>query len=194
MAPRRRRPYSPAEQAEQKRLKEERRLYVESLRERGLTVTCDDAWNIIVTRRLDVFDLLLERKTITAPQQAAVRRLETIVAQAFGHEKPDMGLERVSATAEGAPGQNITQAMIDAATALRDVLDLVGKRDARLIWALITNVDGILTRWRETVTRITGEKTPPARAAAVRAALENLCEAFRATDYQQRDKRIREAL
>lgn len=193
MKTRRRRPYSPVEQAEQDRLKDERRAYVESLRERGLTVTCDEQYNIVVTRRLDVFDLLLERKTVTAPQQAAVRRLETLVAHAFGHERPDLSMERISATADGAPGQNITQAMINASRDLRDILGLIGKRDARLIWALITNSNGILTRWRDVVINITGETDPRAQAAVVRSACENMAEGWRAFDYRERDRRIRAA-
>lgn len=182
-----------AQRAELERQKEARRQEVERLRSQGLDVKCDAAWNIIVTRRVDVFSLFHERKAITDPHFYAARRLEALIALAYGHEKPDASFDRVDSSTAGAPGQNITQAMIDAGRELEAIYIATGNQSARLLHALMTDQGGIMTRWRDTVYRITSETNPTAQAAAIRIACANLAMAFQAQDYGGRKKRERAA-
>ena len=184
---------TPEEQATAVAAKAIRKAEVEALRARGLTVTCDAAYNIIVTQRLDVFALLHSRKSLTQTQLDAVRRLEEKQAIANGHERPEQSFDRVDKSSEGAPGQNITQAMIDAQADLRTIYLTTGGKSSELLIALTQPQEAILTRWRETVQRITGEHDERAQGAMIRAACENLAAAWQGFDYRARERKARAA-
>jgi hypothetical protein len=164
------------------------------LQARGAVVTVDEQHRIINARRLDVFALLHERKALTDPQLIAVRRLEVLIAVAFGHEKPDQGF-RVDTSSEGAPGQNVSQAMIDAMGDLRAIMGNVGPVSAKLLNALLAPTDSpsVMTRWRDTVEAETAETRPEVQAAMVRSACENLALAWQSFDYRARERRERAA-
>ena len=187
---RRKRTLSPEQQAEESRARSARKAEVERLRSQGLVVKCDPQWNIIVTRRLDVFALLHERKALTDPQFVAVRRFETLVAVSMGHERAELTMDRVQASTEGAPGQSVTQAMIDAAKLVTAVLNDIGPVNARLMNALTTERDASLNKWRETVERVTREARSEVQAAMIRQACENLALAFQGIDYQARTGKL----
>lgn len=193
MARRRKPALTQAQLAELERQKAARKREVERLIAQGLDVKHDAAWNIIVTRRIDVFALLHERKAMTDGQFLAVRRLEKTVALAMGHERPEQSMDRVDASSAGAPGQNVTQAMIDASADLDAVYRTVGPLCSRLLQELLTDQNGILTRWRNTVWRITAETNDAAQAAAIRLACESLALAWQALDYRARERRERAA-
>lgn len=184
---------TPAEQAIERAARAERKAEVDALRARGLTVTCDAAYNIIVTQRLDVFALLHSRKSLTQAQLDAVRRLEEKQAIANGHERPEQSFDRVDKSSDGAPGQNITQSMIDAQADLRTIYLTTGGKSSELLIALTQPQEGILTRWRETVQRITGEHDERAQGAMIRAACENLASAWQGFDYRARERKARAA-
>ena len=184
---------TPEEQAAAVAAKAIRKAEVEALRARGLTVTCDAGYNIIVTQRLDVFALLHSRKSLTQTQLDAVRRLEEKQAIANGHERPEQSFDRVDKSSEGAPGQNITQAMIDAQADLRTIYLTTGGKSSELLIALTQPQEAILTRWRETVQRITGEHDERAQGAMIRAACENLAAAWQGFDYRARERKARAA-
>lgn len=184
---------SPAEQAIERAARAERKAEVDALRARGLTVTCDAGYNIIVTQRLDVFDLLLSRKSVTQQQVDAVRRLEQKQALAFGHERPEQSFDRVDKSSEGAPGQNVTQAMIDAQADLRIIYLTTGAKSSELLIALTQPQEGILTRWRDTVVKVTGEKDEDVHPAMIRAACENLAAAWQGFDYRARERKAKAA-
>lgn len=184
---------TPAEQAIERAAKAARKAEVDTLRARGLTVTCDAAYNIIVTQRLDVFALLHSRKSLTETQLYAVRRLEEKQAIANGHERPEQSFDRVDKSSEGAPGQNITQAMIDAQADLRTIYLTTGGKSSELLIALTQPQEGILTRWRDTVAKVTGEKDEDVHAAMIRSACENLAAAWQGFDYRARERKARAA-
>lgn len=184
---------TPEEQATAVAAKAIRKAEVEALRARGLTVTCDAAYNIIVTQRLDVFALLHSRKSLTQTQLDAVRRLEEKQAIANGHERPEQSFDRVDKSSEGAPGQNVTQAMIDAQRDLSIIYVTTGGKSAELLIALTQPQEAILTRWRPTVQRVTGEHDERVQAAMIRAACENLALAWQAFDYRARERKARAA-
>lgn len=184
---------TPAEQAIERAAKAARKAEVENLRSRGLTVTCDAGYNIIVTQRLDVFALLHSRKSLTETQLYAVRRLEEKQAVAYGHERPEQSFDRVDKSSEGAPGQNITQAMIDAQADLRTIYLTTGGKSSELLIALTQPQEGILTRWRDTVAKVTGEKDEDVHAAMIRSACENLAAAWQGFDYRARERKAKAA-
>lgn len=184
---------TPAEQAIERAARAERKAEVDALRARGLTVTCDAGYNIIVTQRLDVFALLHSRKSLTETQLYAVRRLEQYQAIANGHERPEQSMDRVDKSSEGAPGQNITQAMIDARADLRTIYLTTGGKSSELLIALTEPQEAILTRWRETVQHVTGEHDERVQAAMIRAACENLALAWQSFDYRARERKARAA-
>ena len=171
-----------------------RKRIVEELQARGIEVRHDEQYRIIGAFRVDVFSLLHERKALTDPQLIAVRRLEVLIGTASGHERPEQG-ERVDSSSEGAPGQNVTQTMIDAHADLRAIMREVGITNGKLLNALLAPVDGpaALTRWRDTVFSVTAETNDKAQAAMVRTACENLALAWQAFDYRARERRDRAA-
>ena len=188
---RRRKAADPAVAAAQKAA---RKRVVDELEARGIEVNYDEQYRIVGARRVDVFSLLHERKALTDLQLYAARRLEVLAGTAFGHERPDHG-ERVDTSSTGAPGQNITQAMIDAQGVLRTIMGSVGFTNAKLLNALLAqeNSPSIMTRWRKTVSDCTGEDRSEVQAAMIRSACENLAEAFKAFDYRARERRERAA-
>lgn len=188
---RRRKPSDPALLAAQRLA---RKRVVEELEARGVEVRHDEQFRIIGASRIDVFSLLHERKALNDPHLIAVRRLEVLIGHAYGHERPEQG-ERVDTSSQGAPGQNVTQAMIDAHGDLKLIMREVGFTNARLLTALLAPVDSpsILTRWRKTVEDSTKEKRPEVQAAMIRTACENLALAWQSFDYRARERREKAA-
>jgi hypothetical protein len=134
-------------------------------------------------KRLDVFDLLLSRDALSQRAHDAVRRLEELAATASGALKAEASYDRVDTTTIG---QNITDAMIDASMDVAKVLEKTGVRSSALLVALLEPSAALLSRWRDTVERLTGERNDRAQAACVRYASEDLAEAFNKLDYQRR--------
>ena len=131
----------------------------------------------VKARRIDVFQLLLERGAIPQSDFNAVRLYEQDVALSMGWETPERG-EFVNRSCEGAPGQNITQAMIEASRRVEWVRTWLSQRDFALLSGLLEDHGALLTRWRNTVSRVTGEHREECHAAAIRAMAANLKEAI----------------
>lgn len=136
--------------------------------------------------RSDVFDLLKGRGALSEAQHQAARRLQVLYADAAGVGGAGPALEVI----DGATGQReaVNGRMI-AASAERDaILTSVGHTAAHLLAALIAPciVHGQIIAWRAVVQRVTGEAEPSAQASRVRAACEDLMQAFRARDMQPR--------
>lgn len=162
---------------------EDRKARVTEMRARGAHVVCDAQWRIVTARRLDVFQLLFEQRpnpAITQAQLDAVRRLEQEMAMAEG-----VGLTGdnagVRSSSEGAPGQNVSQRMVDAARRLEGVYARLGPTNKVLLVALLSPQfkGALLTRWREVVEGVTGETNDRAQLGAVRMALTNLAVIYR---------------
>lgn len=179
MTKRKAKPTSP-ELARQMLEKMERKAEIARLQAQGVHVVSDEAKRITRAQRLDCFDLLLSRNALSQTSYDAVRRLEELAATASGALKNEQGYDRVDTTTLG---QNITDAMIQASTDLMVVLQQTGVRSGELLIALLAPNAALLTRWRETVVRVTGEKNTDVHAPLIRAACENLAEAWRMRDY-----------
>jgi hypothetical protein len=152
----------------------ENRMEASRLKAVGAEVTTDLAGRIVRARRIDIFQLLLERGSIPQESFNAVRDHESDVATAQGFNTPERRPDHIRATAEGAPGQNVTQRMIDASRMVQWVEAMLTTRDAKLLKALLCENDANCGRWRGTVQRITGETRDEAHAATVRHMAANL--------------------
>ena len=140
------------------------------------------------TQRMDFASLLLRRAAISVHAFNAYRDTQELHAIASGANMGGGNMDRVDSSTQGAPGQNISQAMVDARKRLDWLLGQIGTRDARLICALIDgeqggNGPGGCGQWHITVERVTGEKNEDTHAALVRGACEGLAEAFRVRGY-----------
>lgn len=184
---------TPEEQAEEVRQRAIRKAEVDALKATGATVIHDEQYRVRAAYRMDVFALLHSRKTgeerkpsLTEEQYRSVRRLEHLIAVAFGHEKPEVSLERVDQQTSGR-SERITQAMIIASGLLKRVLAKIGLQDARLLCALLSGTnDRLGAKWNDTVQRVTGETNVMAQGAAIRSACSNLALAWQAIDYEER--------
>lgn len=125
---------------------------------------------VVRARRIDVFQLLRERDAIPQESFDAIRDYEADVSTAMGWNTPERRPDYIRGSQEGAPGQNVSQTMIEASDRLAWVEFMLTTRDWRLLSALLHENDGSLTRWRETVERITGETRDPATVVRYMAA------------------------
>ncbi len=184
--------------------REARKAQIIALKAQGVRVVHDADYRIIAAHRLDVFSLLHSRKgpqedgkpgkaALTDQQLRAARRLENLIAIAYGHERPELTMDRVD-KATATASEQITQAMIDASRLLQIVLSKCGRRDAELLCALMSGTNARLgSGWRDTVERITDESRKEAQAAVIRAACQNLVLAWQALDYAARERKARAA-
>ena len=143
-------------------------------------VNHDQQFRIRGARRIDCIALLHERRSITDDEHNAYRRLEADMIEAAGlGAKGDQ--ERVDGTPTFPPGQSKPQRMFDAGRRVENVL---GRMDAELA-ALIRELadpwttNAALTRWRETVRRITPVKDKTTCGAIVALACRALERAYR---------------
>lgn len=153
-------------------------------------VIVDPAKRIIRAQRMDFASLLLRRSAISETAFNAYRDTQELHAKASGANMGGGNMDRVDSSTQGAPGQNITTAMIDARAKLDWLFAQIGNRDARLIRALIEgepdgNGPGGCGQWHITVERVTGEKNADAHGALVRSACEGLAEALRLSGYRR---------
>lgn len=166
---------SPEKRAADLAEKERNREEIARLRQSGAKVNVDPRTGKLVGAwRLDVFGMLFQRGSITEAQHDAVCRLEALLHVALGFSTPERRPDHIRASTIGAPGQNVTQAMIDASRELRRIEERMHPREYGMLTDLLEGQAAIYRRWRAVVERRTGEATPHGQAAAIRAACENL--------------------
>lgn len=150
------------------------RMEATRLKAIGAEVTTDLAGRIIRARRIDVFQLLLERGALPQSSFDAVRAYETDIATARGLNTPERRPDHIRATQSGPPGQNIGDLQVEAYDRIQWVETMLTTRDAALLKALLHENDANCGRWRGTVERITGESRDEGHTVAVRAMCANL--------------------
>lgn len=142
-----------------------------------------EAKKVQTARRDDVFDRLLNNE-----QYRAVRRLETDIAEQMGHQwRPG---QRVTVdTSQYPPGQNVSQHQLDAGKRVDLAISLAGYRCGKLLTSLIIGIAGKdRSDWRGIVEHVTRETNEQAQGARVRAAADNLSDAYRTLDGPQQIK------
>ncbi|WP_433935155.1 hypothetical protein [Brevundimonas diminuta] len=142
-----------------------------SLRVQGAKIYENDQGKMISGYRPTCFNALLRGKD---DELRAVSWLEDLVREASGENAKERRPDFIRGSAEGAPGQNFTQRMIDASRELKIVEVGLRPWEARLLFDLLKPDEALLTRWRAVVHRVTGEVNPQAQGARVRAACESL--------------------
>jgi len=140
---------------------------------------------IVRARRQDVFDLFRSRGSLSQPAFEAVRRLQDQIAVLHGAHRSAFDfqpkVDRSRRPADFGEARRLAGVRIERA------LDLTGLSSARLLMALCESevVLGRPADWRATVERETGERLPDAQGARVRAACDNLAEAFARLDRER---------
>lgn len=141
-------------------------------------------------QRLDVFALLFSRRALSQEAHDAFRDHEATVELAAGFGTPERRPDHVRASTQGAPGQNVSSAMVEASRLEHLTLERLSPSDSALLSALMTIGNASMGRWHFTVQRVTGETDDKAQASRVRALGENLIHARRRAmkavhDYRQ---------
>jgi len=150
-----------------------------------LRVVVDNGGRLVAANRIDVFALLLSRSALTQAHHDAARRLESDIAAWKGVDRATGSLERVQCAA---PQGLVTDRMLDAGARVQAVMGRIGARDVSLLMGLLLPqfAGQTLTRWRETVERITGETRDECQAGAIRGACDNLARGYVAIDYARK--------
>lgn len=130
-------------------------------------------------QRKDVFKLLLDRRALDQSGFDAIRRYEEALDTSMGHNTPERRPDHIRATVEGAPGQNISTAMILASHRARWIKDRLSATDMKLLDTLRMNAPA---HWHSVVQMVTGEVNDDAHAPRVRAMAENVRDAHASFD------------
>lgn len=165
----------------------ERRQEAARLKAQGAEVNADKrTGEIMGAWRKDVFETLRNRRgkpevkgqlgRPALPQRSyeAFRGHERDVHLAEGAGNPDRRPDFIRSTCEGAPGQNVSAEMLDAAERVRKTLRTLSPPDARFLSVLMTGENALARNWRAIVEQETGEKQDEAQAARIRALGDNL--------------------
>ena len=158
------------------------------LRVHGAKIIEDNDGNMVAGYRRDCFTLLLKEDPAA---RAAVQWLEDLIRTASGENGQERRPDFVRSSSIGAPGQNVSQSMIDADDMLSAVTEHIAPRDARMLFELLKPDEALLTRWRDVVQRCTGETNPQAQGGAVRAACAHLAHIRTISDRLLRDRKER---
>ena len=150
----------------------ERRAERRELEARGITVNVDSRTEEITARyRADCFTMLLKGRP---EEQAALQWLDELLRTASGEKGAERRPDFIRGSAEGAPGQNVSQAMIDADAYLVVVTEALPPQCARMLFELLKPDAALEGQWRPVVKRCTGEINPVAQGVAVRMACGQL--------------------
>ena len=121
--------------------------------------------------RLNCFNTLLPAKGV---ERDAIDWLDELVRTANGENSGERRPDFIRASTEGAPGQNVSDAMIAASLRLQVVVESMAPAHGRMLMELLKPDADLITRWRGVVERCTGETHSHAQAATVRAACTSL--------------------
>lgn len=143
---------------------------------------------LLRARRSDAFSLV----SMSPDQQIAADRYVREWMVRARVQLVDDEIRPVASSSPGlAPGQHISQLMIDAGRRIEALHRLVGGSSARLLEGLVEPLAmrGEIRVWRVVVQRATGETERHAQAAAVRMACQNLHEAWPVVDDAEKARR-----
>lgn len=129
--------------------------------------------HVVRARHLDCFALLLKGDAFIQAR-ASVDWLEALIRDASGENAQERRPDHIRASTVGAPGQNVTQRMIEASRELEVVEANLRPWEARLLFELLKPDAARLGRWHDVAKRVTGEVNAQAQGAAVRLAAQNL--------------------
>ncbi|KAK0332698.1 hypothetical protein LTR94_023851 [Friedmanniomyces endolithicus] len=171
----RKKPFDPAAAAKARAEREANAQEIARLRAQPSTAVNVDKQTGRLTGawRLNCFNTLLTGERSIECREA-VNWLEELIRTANGENGQERRPDFIRGSVEGAPGQNITDAMIDASRVLSAVEGTTHPTTWGMLLGLLKGDEALLTRWRTVVMEWTGETNPTAQAARVRAACEHL--------------------
>lgn len=171
----RKKPTDPQDAARHRREREENRQEVERLSvQEGVALNLEPRTKrLLSARRLDCFALLL-KDDAHAEARSSVNWLEELIRDASGENTQERRPDFIRASCEGAPGQNVTQRMIEASRTLEVVEASLRPWEARLLFELLRPDEALITRWRDVVKRVTTATTPQRQGERVIVACESL--------------------
>lgn len=156
---------------------------------RGLEVNIDPRTEEITgIWRPDCFNMLLRDHP---DEKNAVDWLEMLIRTASGENTRERRPDFIRSSCEGAPGQNVSNDMIEASERLQVVQEALPPSDARMLFDLLKPDAALITRWRDVVARCTRETNPSAQGARVRAACGHLAWVRTNIDRLQRERKER---
>lgn len=141
--------------------------------------------------RLNCFNTLLAQNS---PERSAVDWLDDLIRTAAGENGHERRPDFIRASNDGAPGQNVSAAMIAAGEVLQAVQEAMAPAQVRMLFELLKPDADLLTRWRAVVERCTGETHDHAQGAAVRSACTALVHVRESAGRLLRDRRERRTL
>lgn len=173
MARKRQKPHDPAEAERIRKDRAESAEMIATLRRQPSTAVNVDPRTGRLTGawRLNCFNTLLRPGCL---ERGAVDWLDELIRTANGENGHERRPDFIRASTEGAPGQTVTDAMIEAGQRLRIVSLAFAPPHARMMFGLLKPDADLITRWRDVVEQCTGETHSHAQAAAVRAACAHL--------------------
>lgn len=176
---RRNRPFDPVEAERHRAEREAANAEAARLEAQGDVVIrrAERTRNITGAQRMDVFALLFSRRALSQAAHDVFRDHEETAHTAAGYATPDRRPDHIRSGTAGAPGQNITTAMVEASRLERMTLDRLSPGEARLLTGLMALGAASLGRWHHTVQTITGETHDQGHAARIRALGDNLIHA-----------------
>lgn len=121
--------------------------------------------------RINCFNTVLKAGS---PSKTAVDWLDETIRTAAGENGGERRPDFIRASVEGAPGQNVSDLMIQAGRDLEIIEHYTSPRDVQMLYALLQPDADHDAKWQATVERLTGEKDPRSQAARVRAACAHL--------------------
>lgn len=178
-------PMTLAEQREQEAKRESQRLARQhridsnmALAVQGATIVLDTDGKISAGQRFDCFATLLRDR----PREAqAVDWLEETMRTAEGENGRERRPDFIRASAEGAPGQNISGDMIDAGEQMVVIIENLRPWEMRLLMELLrpdaaldNEAQDAPANWRQIAQRVTGATTPQRQGERVCVAAESL--------------------
>lgn len=165
----------------------ERAEEVSRLRKHGAAVKVDKIGRVISAYRSNVFNLLLERRSITQNHHDAAHRLcEQWAAWKGLDAGGEQGSERVDGGTSCGPKSLVTDRMLMAGKWVDNVLRQIPADERRILTALViaTVEEDRPMAWRGIVQRTTGEEVRDRQTASVVLALESLRETLEAAKTQ----------
>lgn len=149
----------------------ESRVEASRIRASGGTVNIDPRTGLIAGAwRKDCFAALMGGE----PEHGAALWFEELIRASMGEGGGERPIDFVRASSVGAPGQNVTDAMILAGEMVETAEEALRPWEAKMLYRLMDADNALLTRWRPIVQATTGVTNPVAQGERVRMACASL--------------------
>jgi len=173
MAKRKGKPFDPAEAERHRRDRENNAAEIARLTAQpNVAINTDKRTGRLTGAwRINCFNTLL---VAGSAEKSAIDWLDSTIRTSAGENGGERRPDFIRASVEGAPGQNVSERMIQASRDLEIIEHYTNPKDVQMLYALLQPDADHDAKWQATVERLTGEKDPRSQAARVRAACAHL--------------------